>query len=169
MNLNDCPELETLFLEQAEGRGPALEHAAGCEHCAAILEEHRQLEKDLFRLADPLPPPDFVHAVMAKVAKAPAPVRSEMKVGMAILAVTFGLLALSLVFGGASLGVFGVKLAAVLVQVKDLAIGAASALSALWKTAAVPLTISLSLALLMSLVVLKRLAGVSLSQEAKVS
>ena len=39
---------------------------------AQLLEEHRQLEKDLLRLADPMPPADFVHAVMAKVATAPA-------------------------------------------------------------------------------------------------
>ena len=27
---------------------------------ATLLEEHRQLEKDLLRLGDPLPPPDFL-------------------------------------------------------------------------------------------------------------
>src|SRR2546430_11594113 len=51
-----CPDLEQIFEELAEGKGPALEHARGCPLCAEILEEHRQLEKDLFRLADPMPP-----------------------------------------------------------------------------------------------------------------
>ena len=37
-----------------------------------LLEEHRQLEKDLLRLADPLPPPDFLAKVMTRVAAAPA-------------------------------------------------------------------------------------------------
>ena len=37
-----------------------------------LLEEHRQLEKDLLRLADPLPPPDFLANVMSRVAVAPA-------------------------------------------------------------------------------------------------
>lgn len=68
-----CPDLEVLFIELEAGHGPALEHAEGCPLCAAVLEEHRQLEKDLFRLADPLPPPDLVHQVMARVAASPAP------------------------------------------------------------------------------------------------
>ena len=68
-----CPDLEVLFIELEAGHGPALEHAEGCPLCAAVLEEHRQLEKDLFRLADPLPPPDLVHQVMARVAASPRP------------------------------------------------------------------------------------------------
>ena len=61
MNSSQCPDLEVLFGEMAEGSGPALEHAGTCHLCQAVIEEHRQLEKDLYRLVDPLPPPSFVH------------------------------------------------------------------------------------------------------------
>ena len=54
-----CPELETLFVGIAEGDETVLAHAAECPACSALLEEDRQLEKDLFRIQDPLPPPDF--------------------------------------------------------------------------------------------------------------
>ena len=55
-----------IFTELEAGEGPALEHAEHCPLCTAIIEEHRLLEKDLCRLADPLPPPDLVHKVMAR-------------------------------------------------------------------------------------------------------
>src|SRR5258706_10475493 len=53
------------------------------EEREALLEEHRQLEKDLLRLADPLPPPDFVHQVMQKVAAAPAPTPAPRDIALA--------------------------------------------------------------------------------------
>ncbi|NVJ08278.1 hypothetical protein HUW63_23925, partial [Myxococcus sp. AM001] len=57
MNPHLCPDLEVLFTELEAGEGPALDHAAECDACAAVLEEHRLMEQDLYRLADPLPPP----------------------------------------------------------------------------------------------------------------
>jgi anti-sigma factor RsiW len=153
-----CPDLEQLFGEAAEARGPALEHAKSCPACAAALEEHRQLEKDLFRLADPLPPPDFVHLVMAKVANAPAPARSEFTMGAVILAVSLGLGVASLFFGEGGLGAAGLSAARTLVELKDLVIGLGSGLSVVWRTAAVPVTVAATLAMFLSLIGLRRLA-----------
>ena len=137
----------------------SVEHAVGCERCTAILEEHRQLEKDLFRLADPLPPSDFVHKVMAKVAGAPVAVRNEVRIGLGILAGSLALCVLTFVLGGGNLGFFGLKLASVLIEVRELAGAYGTGLAALWKTAAVPLTAAALLALFASLVGLQRLAG----------
>ncbi len=58
--MNGCPELEALVLAQSEHDPDALAHLRSCPDCAAQVEEHRQLEKDLFRLVDPLPPADLV-------------------------------------------------------------------------------------------------------------
>ena len=86
--MNACPELETLLIGAAERDADALAHLRTCPRCAALAEEHRQLEKDLFRLADPMPPLDFVQSVMARVALEPAPSRVELRTGFTILAVT---------------------------------------------------------------------------------
>src|SRR5690606_35639906 len=80
-----CPDLEVLFTELEAGEGPALDHAASCPLCSAVLGEHRQLEKDLYRLADPLPPPTLVASVMARVATEPTPLRRELWAGIPIL------------------------------------------------------------------------------------
>lgn len=158
MNDSGCPDLEHLLDEAADVKGPALEHAKSCPACAAVLEEHRQLEKDLYRLADPLPPPDFVHLVMAKVASAPAPARSEFTMGAVILAVSLGLGVASLLFGEGGLGAAGVSAARTLVELKELIIGVGSGLSAAWRTAAVPITVAATLTMFVSLVGLRRLA-----------
>ena len=42
MTPSQCPELEVLFTELEASEGPALEHAASCPLCSAVLEEHRQ-------------------------------------------------------------------------------------------------------------------------------
>ena len=52
MTPHPCPDLEVLFAELDAGEGLALDHAAECEACSAVLEEHRLMEQDLFRLAD---------------------------------------------------------------------------------------------------------------------
>lgn len=162
-----CPPLEALFDELSDGRAQALEHARSCERCAELLEEHRQLEKDLYRLADPLPPPDFVHQVMAKVAAAPKPVRSEVWGALAILVAALGLSALTFFAGGGNLGTFGVWVASFLVDLREIGVALASAATALWKIAAFPLTAALAVVLILSLLGLRRLAGPRV--EAKVS
>jgi len=158
-----CPDLEQLLSEAAESRGPALEHAKTCAACAAVLEDHRQLEKDLYRLADPLPPPDFVHLVMAKVALAPAPARSEYLMGAAILVVSLGLGVASLFLGEGGLGAVGVSAARTLVELKEVIVGLGSGLSALWRTAAVPITVAATLTMFFSLFGLRRLAEIKVS------
>src|SRR5687768_13541510 len=113
-----CPDLEVLLTEAAEGNGPAVEHAKGCVECGAVLEEHRQLEKDLFRVSDPFPPADFVQSVMAKVAVAPVPMSREVSTGATILGVSVALAVATIIVGDVNLGFFGVRLAGAVVQLQ---------------------------------------------------
>lgn len=169
MSGDTCPELEVLFAELAEGQGPHLEHAKSCPACSAIVEEHRQMEKDLFRLADPLPPPDFTLQVMAKVRAAPAPVSSELKVGAGILTTTFGLLlALYLARGGGLAGI-GAGIAGIVVRARPMMLGLSEAIAIIWRTGAIPVAIGLTLLLTLSLLGLKRLAGSHPLADAKVT
>src|SRR5262249_47484294 len=80
-----CPDIEVLFTELEAGEGPALDHASDCPACQALMEDHRLLEKDLFRLSDPLPPPDLIPKVMSRVATEPIPLRRELWSGGFIL------------------------------------------------------------------------------------
>src|SRR5271156_1517651 len=107
----DCPDLETLLLAQVDGSGDCQEHVASCPQCAAVLEEHRQLEKDLFRLADPLPPADLVAKVMQRGAAEPLPLRSEIRVGVSILAATVMAAVLSFVATRGPIGLLGASAA----------------------------------------------------------
>jgi hypothetical protein len=159
MTMETCPDLEVLFTEAAEGKGPSLEHARACPACAVILEDHRQLEKDLYRLADPLPPPDFVQQVMAKVAKAPVPVSSELKMGLGILLVAFALPVVLWLTGGGTVAGLGAAVADAVVGSRPYLAALASALGALWSTAAGPVALSIALILTFSLAGLKRLVG----------
>lgn len=155
--LNDCPELETLFLAISENDETSLAHARSCPACAAILEDHRQLEKDLYRLVDPLPPMDFTAKVMAKVEAAPAPVSSELKAGVGIFVVSVSLFA-AFMFSGLSLGEAGVAVAEGLFQARGLLIAVGSALQTLWGTAALPLVIVSLLVLTSTVFGIRRLA-----------
>ena len=159
MTPTECPDIEVLFIELDEGKGPALDHAASCPLCSAMLEEHRQLEKDLYRLADPLPPPTLVANVMARVATEPPPLRRELWTGLSILAVSL-VAGLGLLLGNdAALSRLGTALASLVVDGKALLMGLSSGASALWNTAAGPVAGILVLMLLASLFGLKRLAG----------
>jgi hypothetical protein len=154
----NCPDIETLLIEQADGSGEAIEHARACPDCAAQLEEHRQLEKDLFRLADPLPPADLVARVMFRVAAEPLPVRAEMRTGLSILAATLMAAVLSFVVTRGPIGLLGASAARALVTWKTTLWGLNNAVHAAWSTTAIPLAVSLSLILLLSLVGLRRVA-----------
>jgi hypothetical protein len=168
MNSTQCPDLEVLFGELADGSGAALKHASICEHCHAIIEEHRQLEKDLYRLVDPPPPATFVHQVMARVAAAPAPVRSELKVGLPIFALALGLAIAVLAFGG-GLGSVGTLTASALVAAQYLTLAASKALSALWTVAPAGTTLTLFTVTTGALLMLRWLAGgVTRFSEAKI-
>ena len=144
------------------------ELASTDEERAQLLEEHRQLEKDLLRLADPMPPPDFVHAVMAKVAVAPARAPAKGEIVMAVVIVTAALAASVLAFSThGDIGTVGLSFTRLVLQLRDTVVGLGSAISALWRTAALPLTIGLGVALAASLVAFKRVLHNGLT-EAKV-
>ena len=158
MSQSTCPDLETLFTWLAEGNPEAERHVADCADCAAVLEEHRQLEKDLLRLSDPLPPPDFVQAVMAKVEKHPVPVRREVWTGVGIFAAALaGILAVVLT-DAAVAGSVGTGVASALFNMKGLLLAAIHSLGALWQTAAVPVTTVASAMLMFVLVGVRKLA-----------
>lgn len=142
----DDRELEALLSELAPTE----------EERAKLLEEHRQLEKDLLRLSDPLPPADFVGQVMKRVAESPVKV-SKVEVGTAvgIVFVTVALAAVALVAGGGFAG-FGLALAQLAVNVRDGLVAMGSGLLALWTTAALPSVVALSMLLAASLVALRR-------------
>jgi hypothetical protein len=161
--MSPCPDLETLFAELAEGAGPALEHSKSCPACAAVLEEHRQLEKDLFRLQDPLPPPGFVPMVMQRVATAPAPMAVELRTGLTILGLTAALFVTFFVARGGSVGDVGSLLARTLVQGRLLLVGLVEGFAAVWKTAGVPVAATAAVLLVLSLLGLRKLAGADLS------
>ncbi|WNG37281.1 hypothetical protein F0U61_29115 [Archangium violaceum] len=155
----ECPDLEVLFTELEVGEGPALEHAKGCPLCTAIIEEHRLLEKDLYRMADPLPPPDLVHKVMARVAAEPPPLRSELWTGVSILAVSILAGLGVLLSNDAALSGAGTGLARFLVDGKAFLEALLSGARALWNTAAAPVAGVLAFLLFTSLFGIKRLAG----------
>ena len=154
----DCPELESLFLDQLESTGHYAQHLASCPSCAALLEEHRQLEKDLFRLADPPPPFDLVLRVMQRVAAEPLPVRVELRTGLSILAATLMAAVLSFVATRGPIGLLGATAARAVVSWKTGLLSVNDALQVVWSTTAVPLTVSLCLLLFVSLVGLRRVA-----------
>jgi hypothetical protein len=153
----NCPELEALLLDQAEGTHEFGEHVAGCAGCAAVLEEHRQLEKDLFRLADPLPPADLVAKVMQRVAAEPLPLRAEIRVGVSILAATVMAAVLSFVATRGPIGLLGASAARSFVAWKTSLWGLNNAVQVAWSTTTVPLALCLSVLLFVSLVGLRRM------------
>ena len=157
--IQSCPEIEQLLAEEAEGRGPLLEHARSCDNCSAVLEEHRRLEKDLFQLADPFPPLDFTQRVMARVAAQPAPLRLNLAVGLAIAATAFGLGVFTLAASGVGVSIIGSLAASLVITAKSLAIGSQKVVSSLWATEALPVAVSLFLVLLFCVFALKRLIG----------
>ncbi|HEY8206336.1 MAG TPA: hypothetical protein VIG99_02565 [Myxococcaceae bacterium] len=154
-----CPDLEVLFAQLTEGQGPALEHSKTCVACSAVLEEHRELEKDLFRLQDPFPPANFVPQVMARVAAAPVPASVELKTGFAILGGALALAFVILVARGATAGQLGISVAHWVVESRAILVGLVRGIAMAWKTASVPLAGSLAFLLALSLVGLKKLAG----------
>jgi anti-sigma factor RsiW len=157
--VNACPELETLLIAVAEHDADALAHLRTCPDCAFLAEEHRQLEKDLFRLADPLPPPDFVQSVMARVALEPAPARVELRTGLSILAVTLMGATLAFVATHGNLGLLGTRAASSVVAWRTVFFAASEALAAIWSTAALPTVVAMVGLVLASTLGLRRLAA----------
>ena len=134
----------------------------------ALREAHRQMEKDLLRLADPLPPADFLNRVMAKVENAPTPV-SRSDVAFAIGLVSAALFVAVAVAGSSSLGSFGVAMAQAVILLREGVVAVASVLSAVWKTAALPVSLSVTTMLAVSMVAVRRFASPSLVDQKVVS
>jgi hypothetical protein len=136
-----------------------LEELAPSEEARAkLLEEHRQLEKDLFRLSDPLPPADFVAQVMKRVAESPVKVsKADVATAAGIVSVTVALAVVALLAAG-GVGSVGLVLARLAVNVRDGLVALGSGLLALWKTAALPSVVALSMLLAASLAALVRSA-----------
>lgn len=128
---------------------------------AALLEEHRQLEKDLLRLADPLPPPDFLAKVMTRVAEAPVrPVSAgDIQAAVGIFGAALVLALVAWVSSGGALGggSLGLALASLAVKGRDALVALGTALSAVWATAALPTVVGLSLLLVATLAAMRRL------------
>ncbi|RKH25779.1 hypothetical protein [Corallococcus sicarius] len=154
-----CPDLEVLFAELEAGEGPCLDHAAGCDACAALLEDHRLLEQDLFRLADPLPPPSLVANVMARVAESPVPQRREVWTGLAILLTSLGAGLGFLFTNDRALGRLGTAFASTVGDSRMFVEGLFSGAHALWSTAGVAVACLVAFVVLSSLMGLKRLVG----------
>jgi len=157
--VNGCPELEALILAQSEHDPDALAHLRGCPACAVLVEEHRQLEKDLFRLVDPLPPPDLVARVMARVSAEPAPVRLELKTAMSILSLALMAAVLTFVANHGNIGLLGVRAASGVVAWRHLFMGVGDAMAAIWSTAALPFVVAMTGLVISSVWGLRRLAA----------
>jgi hypothetical protein len=131
------------------------------EKRAALLEEHRQLEKDLLRLADPLPPPDFLERVMKQVARESEDRLSRREVifsmTLAVAALALGI-ALTLVGDPSASGV-GLMFAKAVVTGRELVLGLGIGWSAVWKTAALPAVTGLAMMMGLTLVALKRMTS----------
>ncbi|MBX5484317.1 MAG: hypothetical protein IRZ16_21050 [Myxococcaceae bacterium] len=160
MSTDPCPDLERLFLGLSEGDPEMARHLEGCAACAALVEEHRQLEKDLLRLADPLPPPDFVQKVMARVERVPTPVRREVWSGVAILAAAFAGIAWIVFTDPGTASSLGAWFATALVSWREVLFAAGQGIAAVWSTAALPLVSVASMMFLVVLFGLRRLAVV---------
>lgn len=154
-----CPELETLFQWIEEENPEADKHFSECEACAAIFEEHRQLEKDLLRLSDPLPPPDFIQQVMAKVEEHPVPVRREVWTGVGIFAAALAAVVALVATNTAMLGALGTWIASAVTEFKMTFVAAMSGLSALFTHAALPITAITCALLMFVLIAVRRVAG----------
>ncbi|MBL8915055.1 MAG: hypothetical protein JNM17_30405 [Archangium sp.] len=143
------PELEALLAELAPTEAER----------SVLLEEHRQLEKDLLRLADPLPPPDFLAKVMTRVAEAPArPLsRADVWSAVAIIGIALALAVVALLASGGVSGGFGLAVASLVVKLREGLVAVGSGIQALWATAALPTALGLSLLLAAVLTGFRRL------------
>lgn len=143
-------EFEKLFADTAHDQADL----------ALLKEAHRQLEKDLLRLADPLPPADFVSAVMAKVEAQPKRVPVSEIVSAVLIAVgALAASAVAFVSSGASPDGVAVSFAQTFVSAREVLVGCGSALSAVWRTAGLPLSIMLGMVVMVALVGFRRLVA----------
>ncbi len=126
---------------------------------AALLEEHRLLEHDLSRLSDPLPPPDFLAQVMARVDAEPAraPSRAELASGLFISLLAAAASVAAFVMGGLPAGL-GQGALEVLLRGREAAVGVSSGALAVWRLAPLPVVAALAMAAVAGVVLMRRLA-----------
>lgn len=141
-------ELERLLAESAPEEGDR----------ELLREAHRQLEKDLLRLADPMPPDDFVQQVMARVEAEPKRL-STREFGTAVAIAVSSLVAASAAFvwSGGSAGALAVSFAQKFISLRELGVACTSGLSAVWRTAGLPLSVALSVVVVMTMFGVRRL------------
>ncbi len=134
------------------------QEAHSSEEADVLRESHRLLEQDLFRLSDPLPPGDFLQNVMAKVEASPRPAiaKTEILSGLGIVSFAIGM-ALYAMFHGTT-GSIGLSIGKNLVFIREAYVALDAVLEALWSTAAIPLSMTVCLSLMVSLFGLKRIA-----------
>lgn len=140
MNRTACPDPEALFVGLMEDRPEARAHLEACEDCAALVEDHRQLEKDLLRLSDPLPPPDFVHQVMARVEAEPVPAGREWLSFAGIAGAALAGVVVLVASDAATAGSWGARVAEWTVGAREVLEAGADGALVVWDTAALPLT-----------------------------
>ena len=154
-----CPDPEQLLLDLALEEPEARAHVAGCRDCASLVELHRQLEKDLLRLADPPPPPDFVHKVMARVQAQPVAPAREVWTFAGILAGTLAALGVLVLTDAGTAGAWGTRIASFVIGIRDGLEMTAQAGALVWETAALPLMVAAMMALLTLTFAARRLLG----------
>jgi hypothetical protein len=167
--MTPCPDVETLFEGLELGAPSVLDHVKDCAPCSALVEEHRQLEKDLYRLQDPLPPRDFVFGVMARVQVEPIPLGVEVGWGMGILCATLGLGALAFVAGHGRLGAATASVASSFISAKAVTGSLLFAMGTAWHAATVPLGLGMGCLLMAALLGLYKLSPAPSSQIARAS
>ncbi len=140
-----CPQPELLFLPEGA------EHLASCDACRALAEMHRQMEKDLFRIQDPLPPADFVASVMARV-EASRPPRQEVRQGFAIFASALAVALGSFVVMGGSPAELGVRLARAMISLRGAFFSLSGLVESMWSQPALVLGAALFVFVATSLV-----------------
>ena len=151
-----CPDAEALFVGLAEEAPEARAHLAECDACAALVEEHRQLEIDLLRLSDPLPPPDFVHQVMARVEAQPVPAGREWLSFAGIVAAALAGVVVLVGSDAATAGAWGQRVAEWAGGARVLFEAAGEAAFVVWETAALPVTVAAAVTLMVLAVAARR-------------
>jgi anti-sigma factor RsiW len=167
--MNPCPDPWELLEGLDAGDPSATQHLSTCEGCSALVEEHRQLEKDLYRLSDPLPPKDFVSNVMARVEEEPVPVGVELSWGLSILGAAAMLFVLAFVHSHGHVGATSAWVASSLVSARVVAGSLFFALGAAWHAAAAPLMVALGGVLTAALLGLSKLSPQGGSQTVRAS
>lgn len=160
-----CPEPERLALDLDAGQEWALTHLEHCEDCAAILEEHRLLERELFRAMDPAPPADFVSRVMVRVEQAPAPPRTELLVGGMIFLSSLAALGMIIWTSVPSLGAFSLDTVDRVLARGRWVEGVAEALTTVWSVAGPSLLLVSVLTLVFASLGLRKLAATPTSNQ----